>query len=94
MQASMSTTPVANELTLTLRAVNWEEIPTAPFSEGECHVRALRQLLGQELTAHLLQRPDVSAPCLEVEGQSYYRKEAAPGHYQTRYGEGVVSRPL
>ena len=46
MQASMSMNPVANELTLTIRGVNWEEIQTAPFYEGECQVRALLQLLG------------------------------------------------
>jgi hypothetical protein len=94
MQASMSINPVANELTLTIHDVNWEEIQHAPFYQGECHVRALLQLLGQELTAHLLQSKDVSAPRLEVEGQSYYRKEASPGHYQTLYGEVVVSRHL
>jgi hypothetical protein len=94
MQASMSTNPVANELTLTIRDVNWEEIQHAPFYEGECQVRALLQLLGQELTAHLLQSRDVSAPSLELEGQSYYRKEASLGHYQTLYGEVVVSRHL
>ena len=90
----MSTNPVANELTLTIRGVNWEEIQNAPFYEGECQVRALLQLLGQELTAHLLQSQDVSAPRLEVEGQSYYRKEASPGHYHTLYGEVVISRHL
>ena len=94
MQASMSINPVANELTLTIRDVNWEEIQNASFYEGECQVRALLQLLGQELTVHLLQSKDVSAPRLEVEGQSYYRKEASPGHYQTLSGEVVVSRHL
>ncbi|MBI3800799.1 MAG: ISKra4 family transposase [Deltaproteobacteria bacterium] len=94
MKASMSTNPVANELTLTIRDVNWEEIQHAPFYEGECQVRALLQLLGQELIAHLLQSKDVSTPSLELAGQSYYRKEASAGHYQTLYGEVVVSRHL
>ena len=94
MKASMSTNPVANELTLTIRDVNWEEIQHAPFYEGECQVRALLQLLGQELIAHLLQSNDVSTPSLELEGQSYYRKAASAGHYQTLYGEVVVSRHL
>jgi hypothetical protein len=90
----MSINPVANELTLTIRGVNWEEIQTTSFYEGECHVRALLQLLGQELTAHLLRSKDVSTPRLEVAGHSYYRKEASAGHYQTLYGEVVVSRHL
>jgi hypothetical protein len=94
MKVSMSTNPVANELTLTIRGVNWEEIQHAPFYQGECQVRALLQLLGQELTAHLLQSKDVSTPRLELAGQSYYRKEASAGHYQTLYGEVVVSRHL
>jgi hypothetical protein len=67
----MSTNPVANELTLTIRGVNWEAIQNAPFYEGECQVRALLQLLGQELTTHLLQSKDVSTPRLELAGQSY-----------------------
>jgi hypothetical protein len=94
MQASISTNPVATELTLTIRDMNWEEIQNVPFYEGECRVRALLQLLGQELTAPLLQSKDVSAPSLDLEGQTSYRKEASPGHYQTRYGEVVVSRHL
>lgn len=94
MKVSMSTNPGANELTLTIREVNWEAIQHAPFYEGECQVRALLQLLGQKLTTHLLQSKDVSTPRLEVAGQSYYRKEASAGHYQTLYGEVVVSRHL
>jgi hypothetical protein len=94
MKVSMSTDPGANELTLTIGDVNWEEIQHASFYEGECHVRALLQRLGQELIAHLLQSKDVNTPRLELAGQSYYRKEAAAGHYQTLYGEVVVSRHL
>jgi len=94
MKASMSTNPVANELTLTIRGVNWEKIQNAPFYEGECQVRALLQLLGQELTTHLLQSKEVHTPNVELGGQIYYRKERSPGHYQTLYGEVVVSRHL
>ncbi len=94
MKASISSNPVANELTLTIRDVNWEEIQNAPFYEGECQVRDLLKLLGQELTGHLLQSKDVSAPSLELEGQIYYRKEASPAHYHTLYGEVVFARHL
>jgi hypothetical protein len=94
MKISMSTNPGANELTLTIGDVNWEEIQHAPFYEGECRVRVLLQLLGQALIAHLLQSKDVSTPRLELAGHSYYRKEASAGHYQTLYGEVVVSRHL
>lgn len=49
-------------------------------------VQAVVRVTGQELTARLLQRQAVSAPQLEVAEQSYYRKAASVGHYQTLYG--------
>jgi hypothetical protein len=73
---------MANALTLTLRDGNGEEIQGAPFYEGECQVRALLQLLGQAVTAHLLQRKAVSAP---AQAAAYYDRwrttlsEAADG---------------
>ncbi len=45
-------------------------------------------------TRDLLRSKEVDAPSLEYEGQTYYRKEASPGHYQTLYGEVVVARCL
>ena len=94
MKASINANTVTNELTITIEGLNWDDIGQASFYEGEVQVRDLLQLIGQELTVHLLRRKAVEAPTLEWEGQTYYRKDASPGHYQTLYGEVVLSRHL
>ncbi len=94
MKASISANAVTNELTLTIRDVDWEKSCHASFYAGEVQVRQLLQLIGQALTVELLRSKEVTAPRLEHEGQTYYRKEATPGHYQTLYGEVVVARHL
>jgi hypothetical protein len=85
---------VTPELTITIQGLNWDEATQASFYEGEVQVRELLKLIGQELTLHLLRSKTVAAPTLEWEGQIYYRKAASPGHYQTLYGEVVLSRHL
>jgi hypothetical protein len=85
---------VTHELTITIRGLNWDDIQQAAFYEGEVQVRDLRKLIGQELTVHLLRSKAVDAPTLEGEGKTYYRQETALGHYQTLYGEVVLSRHL
>jgi hypothetical protein len=94
VKASIKTNTVTNEVTITIEGLNWDDLGQASFYEGEVQVRALLQLIGQELTVHLLRRKAVEAPTLEWEGQTYYRKGASPGHYQTLYGEVVLSRHL
>src|SRR4030095_16426805 len=81
-----------HELTITVQGLNWEDLKQGAFYEGEVQVRDLRQLIGQELTAQLLRSKDVEVPTLHWEGQTYYRKAATPGHYQTLYGEVDLSR--
>jgi insertion element IS1 protein InsB len=85
---------VTNELTITIQGLKWEDIQQASFYEGEVQVRALLQLIGQELTVQLLRSKAVEAPTLAVGAETYYRKEASLGHYHTLYGEVVISRPL
>jgi hypothetical protein len=94
VKASINPNAVTNELTITLQGLNWDDIEQASFSEGEVQVRDLLKVIGQELTVHLLRRKAIAAPTLEGEGQTYYRKDTSPGHYQTLYGEVVLSRPL
>ncbi len=94
MKASISTNAVANELTITIQDLNWEDTQQASFYEGEVQVRALLQLIGQALTRQLLRSKDVDASSRELEGETYYRKAASLGHYQTLYGEVVVLRHL
>ena len=94
MKASINPDARTQELTITIQGLNWEDIEQGSFYEGEVQVRALLQLIGQELTLELLRRKAVDAPTLEWEGTTYYRKAASPGHYQTLYGEVVLSRHL
>jgi len=94
VKASINTNAVTNELTITIQGLNWDDIEQASFYEGEVQVRDLLKLIGQELTVHLLRSKEVEAPRLEVGGETYYCKAASPGHYQTLYGEVVVSRHL
>jgi hypothetical protein len=92
VKASINTNTRTHELTITVQGLNWEDLKQGAFYEGEVQVRDLRQLIGQELTAQLLRSKDVEVPTLHWEGQTYYRKAATPGHYQTLYGEVDLSR--
>lgn len=94
MKASISMTVETNELTITVQASNWEQSRQASFYAGEVQVRELLQVIGQALTVELMRSKEVTAPRLEHEGQTYYRKAPTPGHYQTLYGEVVVERHL
>jgi hypothetical protein len=94
MKASISANAVTNELTITIHDLNWADSQQAAFYGGEVQVRQLLQLIGQMLTGELLRSKEVTAPRVEYGGQTYYRKEATPGHYQTPYGEVVVVRYL
>jgi hypothetical protein len=94
MKVSIRTKGETNELTITIHDVDWEKSCHASFYAGEVRVRDLLQGIGQALTVELLSRKDVTAPRVEYGGQTYYRKEATPGHYQTLYGEVVVVRHL
>lgn len=94
MKASITPNPVTNELTITIQGLNWKDVEQASFYEGEVQVRDLLQLIGQELTVHLLRSKAGDASTLEWQGTTYYRKEASPGHYQTLYGEVAISRHL
>jgi len=94
VKASINTNVGTHALTITIQGLNWDDIEQASFYEGEVQVRELLKLIGQELTVHLLRSKAVDAPTLEWEGKTYYRKETSPGHYQTLYGEVVLSRHL
>jgi hypothetical protein len=94
VKAIIRTKGETNELTITIQDVDWEKDCHASFYAGEVRVHALLQVIGQALTEELLSRKDVTAPRVAYGGQTYYRKEATPGHYQTLYGEVVVERHL
>lgn len=92
MEISIEANARTQELTITLHGVAWEEIEQGTVYQGEVQVRELLKGIGRELTGRLLRRQDVTTPTLLVAGESYYRKEATPGHYQTLYGEVTVVR--
>jgi hypothetical protein len=94
MKVSIRTKGETNELTITIQDVDWEKSCHASFYAGEVRVRDLLQVIGQALTVELLHNKEVTAPRVEYGGQTYYRKEATPGHSQTLYGEVVVVRHL
>src|SRR5262245_38255502 len=94
MKASINTNSVTNALTITIQGLNWEELQQTSFYTGEVQVRDLLKVIGQELTKQLLRSKAVTAPRVEYEDQTYYRKAATPGQYQTPYGEVVVERHL
>ena len=87
MKASISMDVETNELTITVQDSNWEQSRQASFYAGEVQMRDLLQVIGQALTVELLRSKEVTVPRLEHEGQTYYRKAATPGHYQTLDGE-------
>jgi len=94
MKASINTNAGTHELTITSHDLNWDELQQATFSEGEVQGRDRLKLIGQELTVPRLRSKAGDAPTREGEGKTSYRTDAAPGHYQTRYGAGVISRHL
>jgi hypothetical protein len=81
-------------VTITLEGLNWEACTQASFYRGEVQVRDALQVIGQAFTRELLRSKAVTSPRLEQEGQTYYRKAATPGQYQTPYGEVVIERHL
>ena len=94
MKASISVTAETNELTITIQDVDWKAVEHRDFYKSEMIVRDLINLVGGELTADLMRGQDLEVERLELDGKTYYRKEASAGHYQTLYGEQVVERHL
>ena len=94
MKASISFNAETNELTFTIQDVDWKAVGHGDFYKSEMIVRDLINLVGGELTADLMRGQDLEVERLELDGKTYYRKEASVGHYQTLYGEQVVERHL
>jgi len=83
MEASIPTNAMTNELTITIDDVNWAAFQQASLYAGERQVQDVLQVIGQALTKELLPAKDVTPPRVEQDGQTYYRKAATPGAYQT-----------
>ena len=50
--------------------------------------------VGAELTREMPEHRQIASPVIEGDGQTWYRKEASPGCYQTLYGEVSLARHL
>src|SRR5215471_15238682 len=94
MQVSLTTDPHARTLTITVTDAAWEQTQQRSFYQGEQAVQRIVTAVGRELVQELLQSKEVAERILEHEGQRWYRKEAAAGHYHTLYGEVTVERHL
>lgn len=64
------------------------------FHQKELIVRDIVNRVGGELTADMMRTQDVDMERLEINGETYYRKDPSVGQYQTLYGEQLVERHL
>jgi hypothetical protein len=92
MGVSITTDAHARTLTITVTDAEWEQTQQRSFYQGEQAVQRIVTAVGRALVQELLQSKGVAEPTLEREGQRWYRKEAAAGHYHTLYGEVTVER--
>jgi hypothetical protein len=94
MKVSIKSNPQAKRLTITLSEVDFEKMALENFYQSEKRVQQIVNHIGKELTREILQSHDIDDKTIERDGQTWYRKEASTGHYQTLYGEVIVSRHL
>src|SRR5262245_39414778 len=66
----------------------------ASFYQSEQIVQQIVNQIGNELTLETLQGRDSDQAMIEREEQTWYRKEASFGSYQTLYGEVTLARHL
>jgi len=92
MGVSITTDAHARTLRITVTDAEWEQTQQRSFYQGEQAVQRIVTAVGRALVQELLQSKGVAEPTLEREGQRWYRKEAAAGHYHTLYGEVTVER--
>ncbi len=94
MKVSIRSDLKAKRLTIILSEVDFEKIALGNFYQSERRVQQIVNNIGKELTREILQSHDIDDKTIERDGQTWYRKEASAGHYQTLYGEIAVSRHL
>ena len=92
MKLTINPDAQAKQLTLIITDVDWEKVQQGNFYASEQVVQQLLSLSGRELTRQLLESKDRHEPTLEYGGQTWYRKQASAGHYQTLYGPVTVRR--
>ena len=94
MKVSIKSDAQAKQVTITLSEIDFEKMATESFYQSEKRVQQIVNNIGKELTREILQSRDIDDQTIERDGRTWYRKEASAGHYQTLYGEVIVSRHL
>jgi hypothetical protein len=94
MRASIKSDLKSKRVTITLNELNIEKMAQESFYQAEKQVQQIVNEIGKELTREIMQSHDLDDKTIEHEGQTWYRKEASAGHYQTLYGQVIVSRHL
>ncbi len=94
MTVSIKSDLKSKRITITLNEVNFEKMAMDRFYQAEKEVQQIVNNIGKELTREILQSHDIDDKTIERDGQTWYRKEASMGHYQTIYGEVSLSRHL
>jgi hypothetical protein len=94
MKVSIKSDLQAKQVTITLSEVNFEKMALGSFYQAEKEVQQIVNDIGKELTRAVLRSRDIDDKTIERDGQTWYRKEASVGHYQTLYVEIAVSRHL
>ncbi len=94
MKVSIKSDLQAKQVTITLSEVNFEKMALGSFYQAEKEVQQIVNDIGKELTRAVLRSRDIDDKTIECDGQTWYRKGASVGHYQTLYGEIAVSRHL
>jgi len=94
VKVSIKSDTQAKRVTITLSEIDLEKLALESFYQSEIRVQQIVNNIGKELTREILQSHDIDDKTIERDGQTWYRKEASAGHYQTLYGEVTVSRHL
>jgi len=94
VKVSIKSDTRAKQVTITLSEIDFEKMATESFYQSEKRVQQIVNNIGKELTREILQSRDIDDQTIERDGRTWYRKEASAGHYQTLYGEVIVSRHL
>lgn len=94
MKVSVKRDRQAKQIIICVSEIESEKMMQESFYQSELSVRQIVNQIGTELTREMLEQRQIDSPVIEGDGQTWYRKEASPGHCQTLYGEVSLARHL
>jgi len=94
MKVSVKRDLQAKQIIICVSEIELEKMMQESFYQSELSVQQIVNRVGAELTREMLEHRQIDSPTIEGEGQTWYRKDASPGHYQTLYGEIGFARHL